>query len=110
MKNNNYGKRYTRQFKEDAVRLLVTSGRTCEEVARDLGISGTALMAWKRQAIRNGDYPQQAPPNGVRVHYSVLEQENLRLKKEVQTLRQEREILKKSLGILSADPLQRGMP
>jgi transposase len=110
MKNNNYGKRYTRQFKEDAVRLLITSGKTCEEVACDLGVSGVALMDWKRQAIRNGDYPDQAPPAGLRLHYSVLEQENLRLKKELEILRQEREILKKSLGILSQNPLPTGMP
>lgn len=110
MKNNHYGKRYTRQFKEDAVRLLITSGKTAEELARELGVSGVALMAWKRQAIRNGDYPDQAPPEGVRIHYSVLEAENLRLKKELENLRQEREILKKSLGILSQNPLPTGMP
>jgi hypothetical protein len=39
-----------------------------------------------------------------------LEQENIRLKKEVESLREQRDILKKSLGILSADPLLGGMP
>ena len=49
-------------------------------------------------------------PTGIRISRTVLEQENLRLKKENELLRQQREILKKSLGILSADPLQGGMP
>ena len=107
---SNYGKRYTRQFKEEAVRLLITSDKPCQQIARELGVSGVALGEWKRQALRNGDHPQQATPKGLRVHYSVLEQENLRLKKELETVRQEREILKKSLGILSQAPLHKGMP
>lgn len=103
-------KRYTRQFKQEAVRLLLTSEKPCEQLARELGVSGVALADWKRQALRNGDHPELAKPNGLQVSRTVLEQENLRLKKELETVRQEREILKKSLGILSQDPLPRGMP
>ncbi len=103
-------KRYTRQFKEEAVRLLVTSEKPLKQLARELGVSGVSLRQWKQQALRNGDCPQQAKPGGVRIHYAVLEQENLRLKKELESLRQQREILKKSLGILSQDPLPGGMP
>jgi hypothetical protein len=46
----------------------------------------------------------------VRLHYSVLKLENARLKKELETVRQEREILKKSLGILSSKQSPKGMP
>jgi len=105
-----YGKRYTRQFKEEAVRLLLTGEKPCEQVARELGVTGVSLAEWKRQALRNGDHPEQAKPNGLQISRAVLEQENLRLKRELETVRQEREILKKSLGILSQDPLQKGMP
>ena len=62
--------------------------------------------------ILSGDDPVKSASfrqGGVRVNYAVLEQENLRLKKEVETLRQQREILKKSLGILSQEPLREGM-
>jgi transposase len=103
-------KRYTKEFKEEAVRLLVTSGKPVNELARELGPSSKSLRDWKAQALRNGDCPEQAGPKGIRINHALLEQENLRLKKENQTLRQEREILKKSLGILSQDPLQKGMP
>jgi transposase len=107
---SNHGKRYTRQFKEEAVRLLVTGDKSAKELARELGVCDVSLGNWKREALRNGDHPEQAKPQGVQISRTVLEQENIRLKKEVQSLRQQREILKKSLGILSADPLQGGMP
>jgi len=106
----NYGKRYTKEFKEEAVRLLLTSGKPTDRLARELGVSGVALAMWKREALRNGDYPEQIKRKGIRVNYAVLEQENLRLQKENETLRQQRDILKKSLGILSEDPSQKGMP
>ena len=108
--SNQLGKRYTKEFKEECVRLLLTSGKPAQQLARELGISDVALGNWKREALRNGDHPEQAKPDGLKVNYAVLEQENLRLKRENETLRQQREILKKSLGILSTDPLQGGMP
>ena len=103
-------KRYTREFKEEAVRLLLTSGKSVKELARELGTTDKSLRDWKTQALRNGDHPEQAGSKGIRINQALLEQENLRLKKENQTLRQEREILKKSLGIFSRDPLRKGMP
>lgn len=103
-------KRYTQQFKEEAVRLLLTADKSAAQLGRELGVTGVSLGQWKREALRNGDHPEQAKPKGLRVHYSVLEQENLRLKGELERVRQEREILKKSLGILSQEPLQKGMP
>ena len=108
MKNQN--KRYTREFKEEAVRLLLTGAKPAVELARELGISDVSLYLWKKEALRNGDHPEQAKPKGLRIQYSVLQQENLRLKNELEVVRREREILKKSLGILSQDPLQKGMP
>jgi len=108
--SKNHGNRYSREFKEEAVRLLVTSGKNAKELGRELGVTGTSLAAWREAAIRNGDHPQQAQFDGVRIHYSVLKLENERLKKELETLRQEREILKKSRGILPPQRSQKGMP
>jgi|SRR5580692_6545203 transposase len=105
-----HGNRYSREFKEEAVRLLATSGKTAKELGRELGVTGMSLANWREEAIRNGDHPKEAKVDGVRIQYSVLKLENARLKKEVETVRQEREILKKSLGILSSKELQKGMP
>ena len=109
MNNSNKGKRYPNEFKAEAIRLLPTSGKSQEQLGRELGVSGVTLGKWKNRALGQGDQPD---PNykGPRIDYSVLEQENLRLKQENETLRQQRDILKKSLGILSVDPLQKGMP
>ena len=107
---SNYAKRYSKEFKQEAVRLLLTSGKNAAQLGRELGVTGMSLANWREEALRNGDYPQQAKPDGVRIHYSVLKLENARLKKELETVRQEREILKKSLGILSSKPSQKGMP
>jgi len=46
----------------------------------------------------------------VRISYSVLKLENARLKKELEIAQQQRDILKKSLGILSQEKSQKGMP
>ena len=67
MDNNisKYGRRYDRQFKENAV-ALVQSGRTITEVARDLGLSHWSLGRWIKdtQAGRSLGQPKSlaAPP------------------------------------------------
>ena len=102
-------KRYPVEFKAEAVRLLLTSGKSQVQLGKELGVSGVSLGKWKRGAIRNGDHPDPSY-KGPKIDYHVLQEENLRLKQENEVLRQQREILKKSLGILSVDPLQKGMP
>ena len=46
--NGNKGRRFDRAFKEEAVRLLQTSGRRQRQIAGDLGISVSALGRWER--------------------------------------------------------------
>lgn len=105
-----YGNRYSKEFKQEAVRLLLTSGKTAKQLGQELGVTGVSLANWREEAIRNGDHPEQAKPDGVHVHYSVLKLENERLKKELDVVRQERELLKKSLGILPRTRSRGGMP
>ena len=105
-----HGNRYSKEFKEGALRLLSTSGKTAKQLGQELGVTGQSLADWREEAIRNGDHPEQAKLDRVRVHYSVLKLENERLKKELDVLREERELLKKSLGILPQARSQKGMP
>jgi transposase len=105
-----YSNRYSKEFKEEAVRLLLTGGKTAEQLGHELGVTGQSLANWREEAIRNGDHPEQAKLDSVRVHYSVLKLENERLKQELDVLRQERELLKKSLGILPRARSRKGMP
>ncbi|WP_435280026.1 transposase [Streptomyces sp. 1222.5] len=47
---SNRTKRYTAEFKRDAVALVDSTGRTVTEVARELGVSPESLRAWYKQA------------------------------------------------------------
>jgi transposase len=108
--SSNHAKRYSKEFKQEAVRLMLTSDKTAAELGRELGVSKMTMGTWREQAIVNGDCPQGARPEAARVSYAVLKLENSRLKKELETARQQRDILKKSLGILSQEKSQKGMP
>ncbi|MFF7234577.1 transposase [Streptomyces sioyaensis] len=47
---SNYAKRYTSEFKRDAIALVDSTGRTVTEVARELRVSPESLRNWYRQA------------------------------------------------------------
>ena len=98
-------RRYTEQYKRDAVELWQASGRTAAAIAHELGIRREFLYKWQRQL--------QLPRGGERAAAALspeqLREENATLREEVERLREQRDILKKSLGILSETPL-RGMP
>lgn len=87
-------RRFTREFKEEAVKLSERSGTTIRQVAADLGIHEKALHRWRREyrhSHKTGPGVRFAPGNG---HARDAELE--RLKKENELLRQERDILKKA--------------
>lgn len=82
---------YTAEFKREAVRLVTEHGYGVTEAARNLGINVKMLGRWKRQAEQqtNGSI-------GGNGQMSAEHEELLRLRKETQRLRMEREILKKA--------------
>ena len=45
---------YTREFKEEAVRLAQTSGKPITQVARELGISDTSIHQWRKELAQRG--------------------------------------------------------
>ena len=47
-------KTYTREFKEEAVRLAQTSGKPIAQVARELGISDTSIHQWRKELAGHG--------------------------------------------------------
>ncbi|GAA2565454.1 MULTISPECIES: transposase [Streptomyces] len=49
-----YTKRYTEEFKRDAIALVDSSGRTVTAVARELDISSESLRGWYRGRRRTG--------------------------------------------------------
>lgn len=80
-------RRFTEDFKREAVRLTETSGRTIAQVADNLGIGLSSLNRWKR--IYHETDLLAGP------HEDVT-RELARLRKENELLRQERDLLKKA--------------
>lgn len=92
-------KTYTKEFKVEAVHLLESSQKSQAQIARELGVADSTLSQWRKDLSEHGH--DAFPGSG---HQTPLEEENRQLKREVERLRQEREILKKALGIFSRVP------
>jgi transposase len=89
-------RQYSREFKQEAVQLLETSGKSASELERELGIGKGNLWRWKREFARDG---KDAFPGHGRL---TPDEERLRqLERENEVLRQERDILKKAIAIFS---------
>jgi transposase len=84
---------YSREFKLEAVRLSETSGQSMAQIARELGLPTGVLYRWRRQLRAE---PETAFPG--KGHQSELEEENRRLRRELERVQQERDILKKLLA------------
>lgn len=89
----------TQEFKQEAVRLLETSGKSGTVLAKDLGISDSVLYRWRKELRATGE--AAFPGKG---HQTELEEEVRRLRRENDLLRQERDILKKAAAIFLQSP------
>lgn len=96
-------RKFDKEFKTAAVDMWRTSGKTRKEVAAELGVSEWNLRDWKK-ALNGG---KTASPVVRPRTLNDVEAENVRLRQENLSLRNQRDILKKSLGILS-EPLAKG--
>ena len=94
-------RKFDKAFKQQAVELWLNSGRSATQVAVELGIDPQRLAAWKP---RFGPPPPGGEGGGGKRTTEQLETENTDLWREIYHLRQQRDILKKTLGILSEAP------
>lgn len=91
-------KQYSAEFKREAIRLQETSGKTVAAVERELGLSHGLLRQWKKRFCVNEETDA--------LELSEVEQlraELRRMKRELEIVQQERDILKKTVGIFSTD-------
>lgn len=91
---------FTEEFKRKAVALLESSGRPLEHVAKDLGIQPSMLRTWRRRISGPGGGrggPAQLPTKQAPAPLAAGDQsaEIARLKRELDRVRMERDILKK---------------
>ena len=78
---------YSEEFKQEAVRIALTSGLPRERIASDLGVGKSTLGKWV------SDY---RPSDLVSAPQADLARENERLRLENRVLKEERDILKKA--------------
>ena len=84
-----FRRRYTKEFKDEAIQIALTSGRTHREIASDLGVGRSTLTRW---IIRSLNRP--ANPSDKQGDASTITEMNQQLLRENKSLRQERDILK----------------
>ena len=89
-------RRFTQEFKDDAISLVIEQGYSCAEVGRRLGVSENNVNRWVRQ---NREKNESESPSGL--SREQLEAELKRLRKENKRLEMEREILKKATAFFA---------
>lgn len=95
-------KKYDTQFKEDAVQLLISSGRKACEVAAELGIERSNLGRWRHEYLHRLDGATVASGT-TEMKPSEMEKEIRNLRKELNYVKEQRDILKKAISIFSRD-------
>jgi len=91
-------KKYTKEFKQDAVRLITEQGYKQTEAARNLGIDRSMLARWVKEF--EADESEAFRGNGK----LTGEQEELRrLREENRRLKMERDILKKATAFFAKE-------
>jgi len=93
-KSNIQRREYDDAFKREALRILASSGRTVEEVAKDLGIGRSSLSKWKSQFA---EADLMAGP------HDDVHKELARLRRENELLRAERDLLKKATAFFAKE-------
>lgn len=90
---------YDKAFKVDAVRMVVEGQHPAPEVAKDLGIDRSMLRRWVIEQTKTGN--DAFPGHG---KLSPQDEEFRRLKRELERVTEERDILKKAMGVFSRRP------
>ena len=92
-------RRFSEEFKRDAVRLVVEEGYTLKAAATAVGVSDQSLRAW------HAKYAPRPEACGENATVEELREENKRLRKELRRAELEREILKKATAYFAKESL-----
>ena len=92
-------RKFSKEFKENAVRLVSEEKQSVGVTARNLGINETMLRRWKTELTSNGSAAFPGKGNQA----ETVEAELNRLREENRRLRMEREILKKATAFFAKE-------
>lgn len=93
---------YSREFKVEAVKLIIEQNYKATDAAKRLGISLSALSKWKRELEAEGTPEAAFPGNG---YLKPADAELKNLRNELEKVKRERDILKKAVAYF-AEPLR----
>jgi transposase len=98
MRDQQYRK-YTEEFKLEALRLLASSGKSAAQLERELGITEGMLLKWQEryQVGQTAEGQVSLEPSDL----AAAKREIKRLERELREVAEEREILKKAMSIFS---------
>ena len=94
-------KGYTRQFKEQAMRLVTEQGYTPARAARELGIPDNTLVLWLKKA----GWVRPDPDSPLSDDPAVLQTQVKELRRQVKRLEMEKDILKKATAYFASQNL-----
>ncbi len=90
---------FTEEFKQDAVRLVVSEGYPFAAAAKAVGVGEQSLRKWHARLA------PKPPPCGADATLDELREENQRLRRELRRAEMEREILKKATAYFAKESL-----
>lgn len=87
---------YSKEFKEEAIKLVLEGNRSQSKIAQELGVANTTLSGWVRKYY-------QRPDRGIKASLSPSETdlEVKRMAKELREIKEENEILKKATAFFA---------
>jgi transposase len=88
-------KKYSAEFKREAVALVQSSDIPASQIARDLGTYGKMLNRWCREVVRPGGKTLQGPGKSRDEDMAALKREPARVKMERDFLREAATLLRK---------------
>lgn len=97
-------RKYTDEFKRDAVNRVMRTAKSCTKVGEELGINPNMLARWRREQI--GEMDKVSTPEE-QLKPSEMAEMLAGARREIEDLREQRDILKKTLSIFT-NPSKRG--
>lgn len=87
---------YTTEFRERAVKMVISSDKSIAQIAKDLGLKSSTLYTWMNKA-KLGNVEENSQNN------EQLFEELKRLKKELAEVKEQRDILKKATAYFAKE-------
>lgn len=93
-------RRFDAEFKRRAIRMIEEGGHDLYQVSRDLDVRPDMLRRWRSRMVRDGK--RAFPGQG-----TARDEELVQLRRDLERVREERDILKKAVAIFSGVPHRR---